>query len=142
MDFEQKNDFNDIASEEDYKYQKVSVCDTSHQVQKLEMNGGTSLSNFDDMTIFEFYLHYVEKFIYVLPCSERLLQVDKDPEDFAFLLKLSACAEYKLTCEDILGPKINIESRKKDKSSERLRDFSLLAYSFNLDPAMRLQVLH
>ena len=59
--------------------------------------------------------------------------------DVNFLLKLSA--EFELQCADILGPKINLGTKKKaDEEPERLRDFSLLAYSFNLDPTMRLVV--
>ncbi len=51
--------------------------------------------------------------------------------DVNFLLKLSA--EFELQCADILGPKINLGTKKKaDEEPERLRDFSLLAYSFNL----------
>ena len=81
----------------------------------------------------------MEKFIYAMPCSEKLSRMDKDPEDVNFLLELSA--EFELQCADLLGPKINLDAKKKaDEEPERLRDFSLLAYSFNLDPAMRLVV--
>ena len=41
------------------------------------------------MLIFEFYQDYVEKFLHAMPCSETLSRMDKDPEDYNFLLKLS-----------------------------------------------------
>lgn len=160
LDFDQKRDFN--AKDCKYKYKPCHRSHESSGDSKItirndievkpdhneESTNGTSskdkveekgmVIDFDDMPIFEFYMSFVEKYIYALPCSERLLRVDKDPEDFAYLLQLSL--EYELKCEDILGPKINLGTDKEDKSSERMRDFSLLAYSFNLDPAMRLEV--
>ena len=139
LDFEQKADFNvEDPSVKGYKYKMWTICekDSKTIVPKIPEEE----EKFDGMTIFHFYHTYVEKFIYVMPCSEKLLRVDKDPEDFAFLLKLSA--RFKLQCQDILGPKIDLKTDKADENSERVRDFSLLAYSFNLDPAMRLEVCY
>jgi hypothetical protein len=161
LDFDQKRDFN--AKDCKYKYKPCHRSHESSGDSKItirndievkpdhneESTNGTSskdkveekglVIDFDDLPIFEFYMSFVEKYIYALPCSERLLRVDKDPEDFTYLLQLSL--EYELKCKDVLGPKIiNLKTGEEDKSSERMRDFSLLAYSFNLDPAMRLEV--
>eukprot|EP01036_Dinobryon_divergens_P034825 gene34825-45052_t len=134
LDFEQKADFNvEDASAEGYKYKMWTICEKDSKT--IVPKNAEKEEKFDDMTIFHFYHTYVEKFIYAMPCSEKLLRVDKDPEDFAFLLKFSA--SFELKCQDILGPKIDL---KTDGNSERVRDFSLLAYSFNLDPAMRLEI--
>mmetsp|Transcript_30157 Transcript_30157/g.41480 ORF Transcript_30157/g.41480 Transcript_30157/m.41480 type:complete len:568 (+) Transcript_30157:62-1765(+) len=126
LDFEQKKDFNELSLS--YKYKQHINFD----------NGIAALSdqvdNFDEMSIFEFYQKYVEKFIHVFLHTDRLSRVDKDPEEFAFLL--GKCHAIGVKCEDILGH----EYSEADGSTRRRKDFSLLSYSFNLDPAMRLEI--
>ena len=54
--------------------------------------------------------------------ESRDMDLSYGPE---FELKLSA--EFELQCADILGPKINLGTKKKaDEEPERLRDFLLL----------------
>jgi hypothetical protein len=78
--------------------------------------------------------------ISILSRAEKLLRLDDDPEIFATLLTL----DYKtsnsegevgrvlILLEDILGP--------GQSSSDRDRNFSLLSYSFNLNPSLRRQI--
>ena len=120
LDFEQKREFNAAkGSDKDFIFKSCWSNDT------------VVLDNFEGMPILEFYLTYVEKFVHILRHSDRLSKVDKDPEEFAFLLR--QCDAIGMKCEDILGPLIDVEG-------ERRKDLALLSYSFNLDPAMRLEV--
>jgi len=145
LDFEQKKTFNErILPSSDgltFKYEswqqfggeKVAAADDPKYPEYPEW------TKFDDMLIFDFYQTYVEKFIHALGRYEMLSRLDHDPEEFAYLLKESACLNVK--CEDVLGPKLNnSDGTEEGTDLPRHRDFSLLAYSFNLDPAMRLEV--
>jgi len=125
MDFEQKKLFNAKSSE--YSYRRC------HGNKVEELNGRPYIEDMDKLLVHYFYQKYVEKYIHIFKQSERLSRVDKDPEEFAFLL--SQCDLKNMKCEDILGPKSSSDS------TERQKDFSLLSYSFNLDPAMRMEVL-
>mmetsp|Transcript_6103 Transcript_6103/g.8525 ORF Transcript_6103/g.8525 Transcript_6103/m.8525 type:complete len:138 (-) Transcript_6103:127-540(-) len=69
----------------------------------------------------------------------RLSRVDKDPEEFSFLLL--NCDAMGVKCEDILGHRIQpTHDDDATMKSQRRKDFSLLSYTFNLDPAMRLEI--
>ena len=89
----------------------------------------------DELSIFEFYMNHVEKYIPVFTKAEKFSRSDRDPEEFACLLQKTAAitdGEILITCKDVLGPKI--ENTGRDSM------LSLLSYSFNLDPAMRIEV--
>ena len=100
LDCDQKRDFNGREEEKRYSKETSKEFNTSiirYQEGKnalRKQNKGT-ISEYpdwaavDDMLIFEFYQDYVEKFLHVMPCSETLSRMDKDPEDSNFLLKLS-----------------------------------------------------
>jgi len=135
LDFEQKRDFNN----EDAKAFKYRPCQVN-TVNEGNMISGEEgeVENVDTWSIFEFYQRHVEKFIHILRHSERLSRVDKDPEEFAFLLL--KCDAIGIKCEDILGPRIQPNDDDKSLEGERRKDFSLLSYSFNLDSAMRREI--
>ena len=89
----------------------------------------------DDISIFEFYMNHVEKYIPAFTKAEKFNRSDRDPEEFACLLQKTAIKDGQnfITCKDVLGPKM------KPKGRDAM--LSLLSYSFNLDPAMRIEVL-
>lgn len=139
LDFEQKRDFNDKKVSNQlslgFKYKKCSVS------KATKIHNGDHIEDVDSMSIFLFYQKYVEKFIRVFRHSDRLSRVDKDPEEFALLLL--ECDAIDVKCEDILGPRMKPTASgdaSSTKKTQRNKDFSLLSYSFNLDPAMRLEV--
>jgi len=128
LDFEQKKAFNISAATKEFKYKTCQV--NIHHGNTVEARpDAEDIVDIDKMTILQFYQKYVEKYIHIFRNAERLSRVDKDPEEFALLL--SKCDSLELKCKDILGPYIDGVRRK---------DFSLLSYSFNLDPAMRREV--
>ena len=88
------------------------------------------------------FFEHVEKKIYTHASSAKMLRLDGDAEVFALLLSKpieirdDAAMKYDqidVRVEDILGP-------KDDKTMERDHKFSLLTYSFNLNPALRDQL--
>ena len=91
------------------------------------------------------FFEHVEKKIYTHASSAKMLRLDGDAEVFALLLSKpieirddAAKKDVKLDVrvEDILGPKVLAD----DKTMERDHKFSLLTYSFNLNPALRDQL--
>eukprot|EP00597_Dinobryon_sp_UTEXLB2267_P002931 CAMPEP_0170061478 /NCGR_PEP_ID=MMETSP0019_2-20121128/3028_1 /TAXON_ID=98059 /ORGANISM="Dinobryon sp., Strain UTEXLB2267" /LENGTH=427 /DNA_ID=CAMNT_0010267313 /DNA_START=206 /DNA_END=1490 /DNA_ORIENTATION=- len=137
LDFEQKKDFNNEISHS-YKYKPFTLQNRNKEGDKSAATD--HLDKFDEMSIFDFYQNYVEKFIHVFRLADRLSRVDKDPEEFAYLL--GKCHDIGVKCEDILGPQIQNSTAEGDSKEvqRRRKDFSLLSYSFNLDPAMRLEI--
>ena len=147
LDFDQKQSFNanslKLLTEVRFSYRNSSD-EKSHP----ELD--------EEMTIFEFYMIYVDKFVKVFKKSDRFCRLDNDPEEFTALLQRTARKEEtSIKCADVLGPKelskessANVEKSKaapaveSKESEESCRDgtFSLLSYSFNLDPAMRIEV--
>ena len=91
------------------------------------------------------FFEHVEKKIYTHASSAKMLRLDGDAEVFALLLskpieirddaakKDDQIDVIDVRVEDILGP-------KDDKTMERDHKFSLLTYSFNLNPALRDQL--
>ena len=74
-----------------------------------------------------------------------MLRLDGDAEVFALLLSkpieirddaANQHVKLDIRVEDILGPKVLAD----DKTTERDHKFSLLTYSFNLNPALRDQL--
>ena len=68
--------------------------------------------------------------------ADKFNRSDRDPEEFACLLQKTAAikdGQIFITCKNVLGPKM--------KSTGRDAVLSLLSYSFNLDPTMRMEVL-
>ena len=128
LDFDQKISFNAKASS--------MMGDRPNPPRKFayRSNSSEEPSLDEKMTIYSFYMLHVDKFVKALNKSDKFCRVDKDPEEFAALLQRTASfsVEDSITCEDVLGP-----------ASEFNRDktFSLLSYSFNLDPAIRNEVL-
>ena len=133
LDFDQKINFNAKAS---------SMMDCSNPPREFAYRNNSSKIPplKEKMTIYNFYMLHVDKFVKAFDKSDKFCRVDKDPEEFAALLQRTASfsdknlitGEDSITCEDVLGP-----------ASEFNRDktFSLLSYSFNLDPAIRNEVL-
>mmetsp|Transcript_26544 Transcript_26544/g.36506 ORF Transcript_26544/g.36506 Transcript_26544/m.36506 type:complete len:783 (-) Transcript_26544:157-2505(-) len=130
LDFEQKREFN-AKNPSDFKYKSCRVDAT------VEAKKDNKVDNVDDMSVLDFYQNYVEKFIHVFRNSERLSRVDKDPEEFALLLL--ECNSVGMKCQDIFGPRITTNASDAEEGDRRM-EFSLLSYSFNLDPAMRLEI--
>ena len=142
LDFEQKKTFNERilppSIKPTFKYHSCQQFD-GEKVAAADDPEYPEWTKFDDMLIFDFYQTYVEKFIHALGRYEMLSRLDHDPEEFAYLLKESAILKVK--CKHVLGLKLNkSDGTEEGKDLPRHRDFSLLAYSFNLDPAMRLEV--
>ena len=141
LDFEQKKTFNERilppSIKPTFKYHSCQQFD-GEKVAAADDPEYPEWIKFDDMLIFDFYQTYMEKFIHALGRYEMLSRLDHDPEEFAYLLQESACLNVK--CEDVLGLKLNKSDGTEHEDNSRHRDFSLLAYSFNLDPAMRLEV--
>jgi hypothetical protein len=87
---------------------------------------------------------------------EKLMRLDSDPEVFAVLLCGSthhtqnhgnnpyalrgnsrASRSLLIRCQDVLGPLMHSDAQS---SCERDKNFSLLSYSFNLNPSMAKQI--
>ena len=120
----------------------------------------------DEMSIYAFYMTYVDKFVKAFKKSDRFCRLDNDPEEFTALLQRTAhqatTTDLAIKCADVLGPreqsketKVELKTTSVSTSSvpdakeaaaeyedKEARDstFSLLSYSFNLDPAMRIEV--
>jgi hypothetical protein len=107
------------------------------------------------MNIGEFFFLYVEKYLYTIASSEKLMRLDGDPELFATLLysniQLDRDRNISIRCVDILGPLQDLSSNgnNDDTSSSHvllsdtmLRDknFALMTYAFNLNPSMLKQI--
>ena len=125
LDFEQKSEFN------------VEKSDAMITYSRSVRGNGNEIPDVDKMSIFEFYMNHVEKYIPVFARTEKFGRNDRDPEEFAYLLKRTAVkrdGQAFITCENVLGPKL--------RTNERDSMLSLLSYSFNLDPAMRIEVLN
>jgi hypothetical protein len=96
---------------------------------------GVSGVDFESMTLVEFYFKFVARFIHDIPEFKKLNRLDSDPEMFVSYLSLPLsglpATNGDIFSSDVLGPIID--------SKKTLRDlnFSLLSYSFNLNPAMR-----
>ena len=126
LDFDQKIRFNANAS-----------CEFAYR-----NNSSEEPSLKEKMTIYSFYMLRVDKFVKALDKSDKFCRVDKDPEEFAALLQRTAGppGEGSITCEDVLGPK-PMTTAGTASDANRDKTFSLLSYSFNLDPAIRNEVL-
>jgi len=105
----------------------------------------TSTSNLelpDNMPIVEAYFRHVERYIYSHASSKKMLSLDGDPELFTALLispvaDLGAMPANKkelcdVTVGDVLGP-----LKPEGDIGDRDANFSLLTYSFSLNPALR-----
>ena len=108
--------------------------------------GGADDPALDDKAVASaVFFEHVEKKVYTHASSAKMLRLDGDAEVFALLLskpiEIRDDAAMKddqidvidVRVEDILGP-------KDDKTMERDHKFSLLTYSFNLNPALRDQL--
>ena len=123
LDFEQKKEFNAEDSDVMISYSRSVRVDDG------------KIPDVDQMSVFEFYMNHVEMYIPVFSKAEKFGRNDRDPEEFACLLKRTAAkkdGQIFITCEDVLG---------KEVGATRDAMFSLLSYSFNLDPARRIEVL-
>ena len=128
LDFDQKINFNAKASS------MMGDC-SNHPCEFAYCNNSSKIPPLEEkMTIYNFYMLHVDKFVKAFDKSDKFCRVDKDPEEFAALLQRTASfsGEDSITCEDVLGP---ASDANRDKT------FSLLSYSFNLDPAIRNEVL-
>ena len=122
LDFEQKKEFNAEDSDVMISYSRSVRVDDG------------KIPNVEKMSVFEFYMNHVEMYIPVFTKAEKFGRNDRDPEEFACLLKRTAAkkdGQIFITCEDVLG---------KEVGTARDTMLSLLSYSFNLDPARRIEV--
>ena len=130
-------------------------------------SGGEAEAEFapEDESIATFYNRHVERFLYSLGLSQKMLQLDGDAELFQTLLMLPVPSGDPNSAEDdtvdiciadILGPKVYMdrdseqspddEQTANEKPIEqfgiykREANLSLLTYSFNLNPALRHQL--
>ena len=98
----------------------------------------------ENMTIFDFYMNHVVEVVEQLKGKEiKASKVDKDDKEF-ILLMMNTYTESPITCADILGPRFSsyrVYIPGWLDRDERNKSFSLLAYSLNLDPAMRIEVI-
>ena len=125
LDFEQKRDFNADDSDKMISYSRSVRVDRDN------------IPDVDKMSIFEFYMNHVEMYIPAFSKAEKFCRNDRDPEEFAYLLKKTATkkdGQIFIACENVLGPKL--------KTNARDSMLSLLSYSFNLDPSMRIEVFN
>ena len=155
LDFEQKNAFNGIkikveTVEATTTEPEVNIEDTmmlvSTDATYLYTNPNpTSGENkgpvlpepkiIDSMSAYRFYMDHVDMFIQAFSKSAKFCRIDGDPEEFAFLLRKTNSADGGLTVEDVLGPLTESDGRRRDRNK------SLLSFSFNLDPALRIEVM-
>eukprot|EP01035_Chromulina_nebulosa_P027417 gene27417-36061_t len=72
----------------------------------------------EEMSIFRFYMLYVDKYVKAFDKADRFCRMDKDPEEFAALLQRTVSDSNKeetITCDDVLGPKHASEHHTTDK---------------------------
>ena len=108
--------------------------------------GGADDPALDDKAVASaVFFEHVEKKVYTHRSSAKMLRLDGDAEVFALLLSkpieirddaANQHVKLDIRVEDILGPKVLAD----DKTTERDHKFSLLTYSFNLNPALRDQL--
>ena len=103
----------------------------------------------DNVTIYQFYFDHVDKYVHAFTRASRFARQDKDPEDFSKLLLRTldiASDGSAITCADVLGPRYSSyysssgETVSASVESARNKSFALGSYSFNLDPALKLEV--
>eukprot|EP01036_Dinobryon_divergens_P025794 gene25794-34378_t len=107
MDFDQKQNFNANATKmtdrRGFEYRNAS----GHGPKLVE-----------EMSIFRFYMLYVDKYVKAFDKADRFCRMDKDPEEFAALLQRTVSDSNKeetITCDDVLGPKHASEHHTTDK---------------------------
>ena len=136
-DLDQKQDYNAISA-----LRKVELTEQKERMKPIDLKYGSKrfgVSPTLDEAMFmrDFFHLHVDASLYVISASKHLQRLDGDPEKFAILLNTyvdtgsgtgsDRFADIHL--DDILGP--------KNKSGSRDPNYSLLAYSFNLSPALR-----
>ncbi len=131
-DFDQKYSFNQqrqlTKDQIDYQYANPS---------------GGDIIEFNAMNIAVFFQQHVEPYIFAIESAQKLMKLDSDPDLFLTLMftpiKFVDASTGKtvtnILCSDILGPYKN--SKVKD---ERDSSFSLLSYSYNVNPTMAKQI--
>jgi len=153
-DFDQKSDFNEISDEiaADEKTDET-IDDNNKELEELffykkhqkdeneafQVPFQVPLN--EEESIFKTFYRHVDKFIHNIKSSEKLSRLDGDPEVFSiFLMSLikKPLADKKtltITCKDILGP-----LDPANQNNKRDLNFSLLSYSYNLNPSMCHQI--
>eukprot|EP01036_Dinobryon_divergens_P029330 gene29330-38409_t len=99
LDFDQKQNFNTKNSMKLLTNTLFSYRNSSAENSQPELD--------EEMTIYEFYMIYVDKFVKAFKKSDRFCRLDNDPEEFAALLQHSARDDEEATavkCADVLGP--------------------------------------
>ena len=101
LDFDQKISFNANASS------MMGDCPNPPLEFAYRNNSSEDPSLEEKMTIYNFYMLHVDKFVKAFDKSDKFCRVDKDPEEFAALLQQTArfSRGNSITCEDVLGPK-------------------------------------
>lgn len=125
-------------------YADVDVPTTNAE----ENQNSFQLMDADSMNVGEFFFLHVEKYLYTINSSEKLMRLDGDPELFATLLyggiKLDEKRDLKIRCLDILGPLLGAGAGGYDDITNdgmlRDKNFSLMTYAFNLNPSMSKQI--
>jgi hypothetical protein len=117
MDFEQKLGFNSIQQS------RVQGSVRYHEVAAHE-----------NESIGDLYTCHVEKYIYKHDGAKKFNRLDQDPEVFMAILHYPMAFDGRnidINCKDVLGPLLETSPKKRDIN------FSLLAHSYNLNPALR-----
>ena len=96
LDFDQKQSFN----------AKSVILLTGIRVVYRNNTAEKSQPKLDEeMSIYEFYMTYVDKFVKAFKKSDRFCRLDNDPEEFTALLQLTAHKTTIIKCADVLGPR-------------------------------------
>jgi len=156
LDYEQKAIMNHIAStchhqvDPDLHYRDFAGED----IEELK----------DDMPISKAFFTLVERYLFALPSASKLIHLDGDPELFAILISVpvpdadalkhmnsSKTVELgylkdhsaEVTISDVIGRKLKTHNRKSLRLigiKERQTRTSLMYFSYNLNPALRVQI--
>ena len=149
LDFDQKREFNSSlepgGSGSPFKYQRTDSSHLNHcHLKNQEHQEPPSV---DDITIKDFYMDHVDRYVHAFRKSNKLARRDKDPEQFYILLQFTlkvGSSGKPITCADVLGP--TYLSYLSDSNMSGLRNvndrnthFALKSFSF-MDPALSLEV--
>ena len=127
QDIQQKMKFNNKDS-----FRREGLCyaniRTGNETKLKEQHANTDthddchINDISTLSIGKFFYKYVDKYLHILPSSQKLLQLDSNPELFTSLIFL----DFVITCADV-GP-----------ADDQRTTF--LSYSFNLDPSIAKQI--
>ena len=152
LDFEQKGTMNQVANEISertkgqgkgkndsvdeafFKYYNTSGDGTGEETETHKLAGTETISSV--------FFNHVYRFVFVHKLAEKMNGLDGDPELFAILLTMLVPPDNSdITVDDVLGPPNKNARKGAFVFGDRINDLSLLEYSFNLNPALREQLM-